>query len=270
MDRGFFEAAGVPIVEGRAFGEHDREDTPTVAIVSQAFVERYFPGRSAVGQRLRRPDKPDVEIVGISRNVAVRFLGEPPRPLLYLASEQTDQSFGTLLGRTRGDAGATTSALLRSAREIAPDLMVLESKTMGQHLQAMLFPSRALATLFAAFRRGWRSCSRRSASTASSASRWRLGRARSASAVARRHRLRGGSAAHAQRPGAGFRGRRHRSRPGVLVSRAAGRLLFQETEADPLVFTVVPVLLLAVTGLATFLPARRALRVSPSSALRNG
>jgi ABC-type antimicrobial peptide transport system permease subunit len=57
---------------------------------------------------------------------------------------------------------------------------------------------------------------------------------------------------------------------GVLVAQAAGGLLFQESAVDPLVFVGVPLLLLAVTGLATFLPAHRAMRMSPSSALRSG
>ena len=57
---------------------------------------------------------------------------------------------------------------------------------------------------------------------------------------------------------------------GLLVAQAAGSLLFHEAAIDPLVFFGVPLLLLSVSGLATFLPARRAMRMSPSSALRSG
>jgi predicted permease len=269
VDPGFFEAAGVPIVEGRSFDEHDRSDTPMVAIVTQAFAERYFPGRSPLGQRLRRQDRPDVEIVGVSRNVAVRFLGEAPRPLVYTAAEQADQSFGSLLLRTDGDAKAAATALLRAARGVAPDIMVLESKTMAQHLEAMLFPSRALAALFAVF----------------------AGLALLLAAIGLYGIVSFTVAARAREIGirvaVGASGREVVSLfmrsglllvagggavglvLGLLVARAAGRLLFQETAIDPIVFVGVPLLLLLVTGLATFLPARRALGASPSSALRS-
>jgi ABC-type antimicrobial peptide transport system permease subunit len=141
---------------------------------------------------------------------------------------------------------------------------------MHEHLQAMLFPSRALATLFAVF----------------------AGLALMLAAIGLYGIVSFTVAARAREIGirvslgaTGSEVVRLLMRSGlvlvsvggviglvlgVLVSRAAGRLLFHETAADPLVFTVVPVLLLAVTGLATFLPARRALRVSPSSALRSG
>jgi predicted permease len=268
-DAGFFETAGVPIVEGRGFLEQDREDTPLVAVVSQAFAERFFAGRSAVGQRLRRPERPDLEIVGVSRNVAVRFLGEAPRPLVYVASEQNDQSFGSLLLRTgTGDASAAAAALLRSARGIAPDLMVLESKTLEDHLQAMLFPSRALAALFAIF-----------AGLALGLAAIGLYGIVSFTVAARAREI--GIRVSLGATGSEVVGLFMRSGLllvaaggaiglvlGVLVAQAASALLFQEATVDPLVFLGVPLLLLAVTGVATFLPARRAMRMSPSSALR--
>lgn len=83
----FFAALGAPIVQGRGFSARDRRDAPAVAVVNQAFVDRYLPGRNAVGKRLRFGD--------VTRSAHVRGgdrRGGLGRALCYLATNATRTS----------------------------------------------------------------------------------------------------------------------------------------------------------------------------------
>ncbi|HVS13200.1 MAG TPA: ABC transporter permease [Thermoanaerobaculia bacterium] len=274
-DGGFFEAAGVRIVQGRAFHHRDRQtfapgerDKATVAIVSQAFVDRFFPDRPAIGQRLRRPGKGDVEIVGVAADTMVRLLGEDPRPFVYLDAEQVDVFSTTLVARTRGDAKALAARILAGARSLGPELMVLESRTVEDHLATQLLPSRALAAAFALF--GSLALAIAAIGLYGTVSFTVAARAReigirmslgaSGPSVVRLL-ARGGAALVLLGGAMGLI-------LALVVTRVAGSLLFRVETQDPLVFLAVPALLLLVAGLATVLPTLRALRVSPSSTLR--
>ena len=109
---GYFEALGVPLLEGRIFDEvTDTSTSPPVAIVTRAFAARFWPDRSAVGQRVRvGNDERDVEIVGVVSDYKVRFLREPPTPYFHLPTAQQSLGMGlnasVLLARSEEGAGA--------------------------------------------------------------------------------------------------------------------------------------------------------------------
>jgi predicted permease len=275
-DPGFFEAAGVRIVQGRAFDQRDRrllaageKERASVAIVSQAFVERFFPDRPAIGQRLRRPGKSDVEIVGVAADTMVRLLGEDPRPFVYLDADQADVASSTLLARTAGDAKALAARILARARALEPELLVIESRTVADHLATQLLPSRALAAAFALF--GGLALAIAAIGLYGTVS---FGVAARAREIGIRMSLGATGASVVRLLAQG--GARLVLLGGVLglilalvVTRVAGSLLFRVDTQDPLVFLAVPALLLLVAGAATVLPTLRALRVSPSRTLRS-
>jgi putative ABC transport system permease protein len=78
----YFATMEIPLLAGREFLESDAAGAPTVVIVNQAFSERYFPGKIALGRQMRE-DGRLVQIVGIVRNSKYNSLGERPGPLLY-------------------------------------------------------------------------------------------------------------------------------------------------------------------------------------------
>jgi predicted permease len=85
----YFATLGIPIAAGREFDARDREGSPPVAIVSEAFSSAYFPGESALGQRVRRSeDEPWFEIVGIAQDSKYASVAEAPTPLFYTAYTQ--------------------------------------------------------------------------------------------------------------------------------------------------------------------------------------
>ena len=89
----FFQTMQIPVVLGRAFDDRDQPGSPPVAVVSEAYVKRYFPDRNPLGQHIvvgRRPplEDRDVEIVGVARNVRYGDLKGEFRDIAYLPFNQ--------------------------------------------------------------------------------------------------------------------------------------------------------------------------------------
>ena len=146
----YHEVMGVPIVSGRAFTESDQDDAYPVAVVSEAFAERFWPGDDAVGRQILVSGR-EREIVGVARTTKVRTLGESPRAHLYLPHDRARPMGYQFVIRGSG----TSSQLLAEARrvfdEIAPDVVLMETKTMEEHLALMLYPPRAAALMLSLF-----------------------------------------------------------------------------------------------------------------------
>jgi cell division protein FtsX len=199
----------------------------------------------------------------------VRLLGEEPRPFVYLDAEQMDVFSTTLLARADGDARALAARILKRARTLEPELLVLESRTVEDHVASQLLPSRALAAAFALF--GGLALAIAAIGLYGTVSFTVAARAReigirmslgASSASVVRLLMRGGATLVLLGGGVGLI-------LALVVTRVAGSLLFRVDSRDPLVFLAVPALLMLVAGLATVLPTLRALRLSPSSTLRS-
>jgi predicted permease len=146
---GYFTTIGVAIVEGRAFTNDDRPNTPRVAIVNETFARRYWPGESAVGKtfRSRVSDGVEFQIVGVSADHKVVAVGEPPTPFLQVARTQRPSSYTTIIARTRGDASVLLSDMRRELLALEPNLVFVENQTMEAEMGATMFPVRAGALL---------------------------------------------------------------------------------------------------------------------------
>ena len=266
-DSGFFDAAGLTLVSGRLFNSSDTPARDRVAIVNQAMVDQFWPGADAVG-RTFRTDSAVYHIIGVVKTTKVRSLGEAPRPLIIGAFSQGGSPIFNIILKSTGNAAATTTRAVAALRALDPSLMIIQAKTMAQHLGIMLLPARLGAVAFALFaglalvlamigvygvvryavaRRG-----------REVAIRLAIG-ARPESVV--RLLMRDGLTLVAV--GAGV---------GVLLAAAAARglssLLFGVSAFDPVAFVAAPALLVAIGALAAFLPARRASRIDPARAFR--
>ena len=147
----YFEALGVPLLAGRSFDDAiDTADSPSVAIVNEAFARRFWPDDSAVGQRIRTgPDESAIEIVGVVRDYKVRFLQEPPTPYIHFAASQRPGmlSATVLLARGRGDADALAVAMQRELRRIDPDVVFWQGLTLRDNVATQLLPVRLLSAM---------------------------------------------------------------------------------------------------------------------------
>jgi predicted permease len=147
----YFTVIGVPVIAGRAFTEDDVAQARRVAIVNETMARRYWPGRSAVGQRFHPGDfdQPAVEIVGVARDHKVRSVGEAPRPYLHYPIERSRTV--SLLARTRMPAAAALPALRDALRALEPDIVFTEDTTASQVAETTMAPTRIGAMLIGAF-----------------------------------------------------------------------------------------------------------------------
>ncbi len=95
----YFSTLGIPVVAGREFTRNDDENAPPVAIINQTMAGKYWPGKDAIGQRLKVKDK-WMQIVGVAKNVYYETKLEAPRSFFYVPVRQTRSP------RARSDLGA--------------------------------------------------------------------------------------------------------------------------------------------------------------------
>ncbi|HEY5062724.1 MAG TPA: FtsX-like permease family protein, partial [Gemmatimonadaceae bacterium] len=268
-DSGFFDAAGIRLLSGRLFNASDTPTAQRVAVINEVMAHMFWPGQDAVGRTFR--DGKDVyRIIGVTRTTKVRTLGEPPRPFIFGAFSPSSSAAFMLVARVgpREDAAKTSIRMLAMLHDIDPALMIIQVKTMEQHLGAMLLPARLGAVSFAVFAGlalvlaiiGIYGVARYAVARRSRevAIRLAIG-ARPASLV--RLLMRQGIVLVSMGAAIGLG-------LGLVASRALQSLLYGVTAVDPITFVGAPLALIAVGALAAFLPAWRASRVDPARTLR--
>jgi putative ABC transport system permease protein len=271
---GYFKTLGIPLVRGRLFSEEDTLGTTNVALISQALARRYWPNRDPIGQTVEFGNmdgnlKP-LTIVGIVGDVRVRGLNAPPDSVIYVDYRQRGMNLNstpTILVRS----GASESEVVPTARgifgELAPNVPVKFS-TFDEQLGAWSANQRFLLILVALF---------------ALAALLLVGVGLYgviAFFVANRTREIGiRMAIGAQRADVLRLIISEGARLAVLgvilgvaaslaISRLLSSLLFGISPTDPMTFVGVVVLLGIVSLVASYIPARRALRVDPVTALR--
>ncbi|MEM7586021.1 MAG: ABC transporter permease [Acidobacteriota bacterium] len=146
---GYFRALGVPLQQGRDFEYTDGEEK-LFGVINEAFANRYWPGEIAIGKTLKFGDR-DIEVIGLASDMKYYFLGEPPRPYVYLSSVQHYQSSLVIHARTTGDPTAALAGLRRQLRELDATMPLYDVRTMPEHLRLSLLPLRLAATTLGAF-----------------------------------------------------------------------------------------------------------------------
>lgn len=151
---GYFDTMRIPLLAGRDF-RGESAAAPKVCLVNETLVRKMFEGGNPVGQRLTGPSGP-YEIVGVVKDTKSRTLGEEPRPMLYRAISQeagTDVSFlgFSVMVRTDGPTSGTAAALRRAIQELDPNLAIFNAESMEDHLRDALFLPRLAGTLFGVF-----------------------------------------------------------------------------------------------------------------------
>jgi predicted permease len=117
----YFQAIGIPILEGRSFTENDRAGRPEVLIVNRAFAALHFPGQSAIGRRVSFRDlsRPAATIVGVVGDVRHSSLEDPPQPQIYESFWQSDISRAYLVVKPLATATSVSTAGIAAASRAA-------------------------------------------------------------------------------------------------------------------------------------------------------
>lgn len=263
----YFDLLEIPILQGRGFEASDTRSSAPAVVISQAMAERYFAGRSPIGAQLRRKEEA-YTVVGVARDTKVRTLGEEPRPLVYYPLSQRYSSMVTLVAQGQADAALVLGTLERLVRSYDRDIVVMSKNTMDGHLGIMLFAPR-MAAMILALSGGLAlllaGVGLYGVVSYSVASRTReVGIRMSLGADAwsvRRMVIRGGLTMVALGSAIGL----------VLafaLSKLVSGFLFGVSGTDPVTFVGVPLVLGGLAFLAAFVPAHRASRVAPVTALR--
>jgi len=264
---GYFRALGIPLIEGRLFAPTDGPSAPPVVIISEGVRHRFFNDQPAVGHQIRVGQGQTAEIVGVVGDIRRAGLTDEPRADLYFAAEHQPSSNVTLFVRTAGDPAQLVGPLRDALRTIEPNVVVQSTRTMTDVVRASMAQTRLLLWLlgvFAAVALGLAAVGIYGAMAYAVrrqrrelATRIALGATRSSILwlVLRNGALLAGVGIGA----------------GVVVGLGAAQtlrsVLYGVTAADPVVVVVAAVILAATALVACSIPALRATRVDPASAL---
>jgi putative ABC transport system permease protein len=145
----YFSTLQIPIVKGRAIFDQDLADAMRVAVVNEAFAERYWPNQDPLGKQLDQGFGPTT-VVGVAKNSAVRDLGEVTPPLVYTAL--TQRYTPNLFLQIRTDQPKMlTESVRREFTAINPDLPFLDPRTLAESQTAASFVQFIGATMLSAF-----------------------------------------------------------------------------------------------------------------------
>jgi putative ABC transport system permease protein len=148
----YFAVMGIPVLQGRAFTDSDREGRPPVAVVSAYAAQRFWPDREALGEHFLINDPgPEYTIVGVVGDVRAASLEAPPRPTLYVPYLQDAFPFMTVVLKTPLAASAVTRAVRVAMLQVDNDQPVGAILTMDEQLSRSLTRRRFSVTLLSLF-----------------------------------------------------------------------------------------------------------------------
>lgn len=146
----YLRTLGIPLLEGRLLDERDNQQAPHVALVSKSTAEKFWPGTSAIGRKLRRTgqkDAPLVEVVGVVANVRDAGPASPEADAIYMTWAQVSMRRGWVV--LEGDnVRETLAAGLRALRETAPNIAAYNANSLKEYAwQANALPRLQVALL---------------------------------------------------------------------------------------------------------------------------
>ena len=145
---GYFKTIGISIVAGHDFAELSDPGAPMQAVVNEEFVRRFIKSGQPVGRRIQSRDRTYV-IAGVARDAMYESFGEKSSPMLYLSYRDRPMMYGEIHLRTRpGSEMLLVSDVRRILRDLDPTLGVYDARTMSEHLERNAFLRRVPAQMF--------------------------------------------------------------------------------------------------------------------------
>jgi len=265
----YFGTMGIPLLQGRAFTDHDNADGPRVAIVDATLARRFFPNQDPVGKHLQFAEvSRPWEIVGVVGGVHDTGFDQQPRPTIYFPYLQTGDQTMSLVVRTDSEPGALVPAIRNAIRAVDRDQPVFNVKTMDEIISGVVSAQRLAFILLGIF-----------AFLALTLAAVGIYGVTSYAVSQRTHEIGIRMALGARESdvfrlvvghgltlglvgvGLGVAG-------ALVLTRFLASLLYGIRPTDPLTYLVVSLVLTAVAALASYIPARRATKVDPMEALR--
>ncbi len=266
---GYFHAIGIPLLAGRDFTEKDNRDAPRVTVINESLARRFWSGQDPIGKRFEFGwAGATVEIVGVVRDTRSAALDADPILEAFLPLQQKGRSRFSLVVATESDPAHLVSALRQEIRSVDVNAVIREVRTMADIVATTLATRRFLVVVLSAF---------------------------SVVAVVLASFGLYGVIAHSVRqrtPEIGIRMALGATRGDILITvlregcklaavgvvvgligalaltRVVAIFLYDVSPTDPVTFVSTSLLLIGITLLACYIPARRAARIDPMTALR--
>jgi putative ABC transport system permease protein len=270
----YFQTMGIPLIRGRNFGEQDDWNSTHVAVISETLSRQRWPNQNPIGQTIEFGNMDGIlkplTIIGIAGDVRASGLNRPPSAIVYVDYRQRGlnaNSTPTIVMRSAAPAGTIASAARAIFRDVAPDVPVKFS-TFADEMGGWLADRRfllLLVGLFAAAALALAAIGIYGVVAFSAARRTQEIGIRMALGAQRRDVLRlvVGEGARLAILGVALG-----IAASLVITRLLSSLLFGVSATDPITFAGVAALLSLVTLLASFIPALRAMRLDPNTALR--
>jgi putative ABC transport system permease protein len=275
VSEGYFKALSTPLLVGRDISTQDSTEAPTVAVVNETFAKKFFAGQSPIGRTFsieqfgNSRKTRQVEVVGLVADTKYRSLREPAPPTMYVPIAQTDRigSFLRLVMRTSTAPMAARAAVVAAVAGVNPEVVV-DMKTMDEDLAASVTQERLIASLSAFF-----------GGLALLLAALGLYGVMSYSVTRRQNEI-GIRMALGAEPGSVIRmvllnvalitaiGIALGAAGAFGTGRFINALLFNLAATDATMIAVTAITLGAAAAVAGYLPARRAARIDPMTALR--
>ncbi len=267
----YFSAMGIPIVKGRGFSLDDGPMAPPIVVINQTMARRLFANQDPIGQRVRiggGSTGPWSTIVGVIGDIRHGGLEEEPQPEMYVTYLQNPPVSPFIVIRATGDPAALVETVKSEARAIDKDLPLIDMRTMTTLRSEALAQRRFILILVAAFGAlalGLAAIGVYGVMSLVVSERTREVGVRLALGANPMEVLRMILRQALTLAGSG-------AVIGALAAAALtplmGSQLFGVAPVDPATFAFVPILLVAIGAIAAIVPARRAMRVDPLTALR--
>ena len=269
VSSGYFQTVGIPLLRGRAFNDLDRKETKPVAIVNHAMAKHFWPSENPLGKRFHFFGETQLlEVVGEVADSWQFGVAEDPQPVAYMPIAQDYSPFGVLDVRTAGNPSAVIPSVREQVQSIDRNLAFIAVNTIGELLDQGLWAPRMGAMLLGVFGLlalllatvgiyGVLSYSV-SQRTQEVGIRMALG---ATSRTVLGLVVGQGMLLVAIGVGIGLAG-------SLGLARLLASLLFGVKTSDPATFAVVSLVLAVAAFVATYIPARRATKVNPITALR--
>ncbi|MEO5800754.1 MAG: ABC transporter permease [Gemmatimonadales bacterium] len=282
---GFLGTLGAPLLKGRFFTPQDRLGTPAVVVVDEELVKRFWPNQDPIGKRITFDEFTDtsitwITVVGVVGHTMHEGLDAEKRVQVYFPVAQVGAGFMTYAVRTTGEPTQVLNGVRAALKQVDGDVAIANVSQMDELVSISTGPRRfsmVLLTVFSILAAGLAAIGLYGVMSYTVTQRSKeLGvRLALGATPGEVQKLVMGQGMRLAVIGVGFglvAAFAFTNLLKALDTKAAlgatDRLLFQVSPNDPVTFVGIPLLLLAVTVLATWLPARRATSVDPVEALR--
>ena len=149
----FFEVMGIPLITGRGFTDRDTENAPKVVVINETAVRKYFPNENPIGRRFGYSVETSgqTEIVGVLRDAKYNSVRDSAPPTMYVPYLQATASNPAFDVRTAGDPVGVMGAIREAVRRIDPNMPLMDMSTQMEQIEKRFLQEKLFAQAYAVF-----------------------------------------------------------------------------------------------------------------------